>query len=315
MKKIYIIFLVMIAALAIAAFALNRSNQNGLTPKSGITVATSFYPLAEFSKQIGGGQVEVINVVPPGIEPHDFEPTPQDIAKVYSAKLFIFNGSGFDPWAEKIAPELENRGITVVHMTEHFDLLEGTDGHKGEEEEEHEEENLDPHIWLDPVLAKREVEIIRDALMSIDPENSNMYGNNAEQYLEALAELDEKYKTGLASCAIRDVVTSHAAFGYLAKRYDINVIPIAGISPGEEPSPKKIAEIADLAREKNIKYIFFETLVSPKLAQTLANEIGAQTLVFNPLEGLTDEEISAGKNYVSIMEENLTNLRAALLCH
>ncbi len=270
-------------------------------------IVASFYPLAEFAKQIGGEQVEVVNIVPPGLEPHDFDPSSQDIAKTYSATLFIFNGSGFDPWAEKISPELEKKNIAIIKMTQYFNLLESIDEQEGEG-------NIDSHIWLDPVLAQKEVEIIKDAFKAIDPDNSLTYELNAENYLSKLSELDKKYRDGLASCAIRDAIVSHSAFGYLANRYGINIIPIAGISPEEEPSPRRISEIAEIARQKNIKYIFFETLVSPKLAETIANEIGAETLLFNPLEGLTKEELTAGKNYISIMEENLTSLRQALLC-
>lgn len=315
MKKIYILTAIIIVAVVGAlVFIANKDKDysNVSKEKSSVKVVASFYPLAEFAKQVGGNNIEVINIVPPGVEPHDFEPTPQDITKVYSADIFVFNGSGFDPWAEKIAPELKKRGIAVIHMTEHFDLLESKDVHEGEEG--HEEENMDPHIWLDPVLAKKEIEIIRDTLKEADPGNSSAYESNANNYLAKLSELDEKYRAGLANCAIRDAVASHAAFGYLAKRYNLNIVNIAGLSPEEEPSPRKIAEVAEFARTTNIKYIFFETLVSPKLAETIANEIGAQTLVFNPLEGLTDEELKSGKNYISVMEENLTNLRRALLC-
>ena len=273
-----------------------------------IKVVASFYPLAEFAKQVGGNNVEVVNMTPPGAEPHDFEPSPQDIVNAYSSNLFIFNGSGFDPWAEKIRPELENKGVAVINMTEYFDLLKGVEEHEEAEEKDHEAEETDPHIWLDPVLAKKEVEIIRDALKKIDPINSELYESNATQYLTQLSVLDKKYKDGLASCNLRDLVASHGAFGYLAKRYALNVVSIAGFSPEEEPSPKRMAEIADLARSKKINYIFFETLVSPKLAETIAREIGAKTLVFNPIEGLTEDELEKGANYISVMEENLNNL-------
>lgn len=296
MKKLSIILIIVIATV-IVALAAKRSDQKSFTKAPGVKVAASFYPLAEFAKQVGGENIEVINIVPPGTEPHDFEPTPQDMAKVYAAQIFVYNGGGLAPWAEKIAPELEKKGVSVINMTRHFNLLA-----------------FDPHIWLDPALAKKEVELIRDGLKEIDAENSSVYENNAKNYLAALSQLDKKYREGLASCAIRDAVASHAAFDYLAKRYNLNIVNIAGLSPEEEPSPKKIAEIAQSARGKKIKYIFFETLVSPKLAQTIAKEIGAQTLVFNPLEGLTDEELAAGENYISIMEENLTNLRLALAC-
>jgi zinc transport system substrate-binding protein len=305
MKKLLIIFALTGVGIAAVVILVSKNNESTPSATSKIKIAASFYPLAEFAKQVGADIVEVTNIVPPGIEPHDFEPTAQDIARVYSARLFIFNGSGLDPWAEKIAAELGERHIAVIHMAEHFDLPESADEH---------EEGMDPHIWLDPELAKKEVEIIKDALRAVDPENSAAYELNAEQYLAKLSQLDKKYTDGLASCTIRDVVLSHAAFGYLAKRYNLNAISVAGLSPEEEASAKRIAEISEFAREKNLEYIFFETLVSPKLAETIANEIGAKTLVFNPLEGLSEEELADGKNYILVMEENLANLRQALTC-
>jgi len=305
MKKILI--LATITIIIIIAYMVNKSPHTG----GEIRVVTSFYPLAEFAGQVGGANVEVVNITPAGVEPHDFEPTPRDIARVYSAKVFLFNGGGFDPWAEKIKPDLEKKGISVVNMAEHFSMLPAEAEHGAEHG--HETEVTDPHIWLDPVLAQRQVGIIRDALQKVDPANSRVYARNAGEYLNRLSALDRKYKDGLAACAVRDAIASHAAFGYLAKRYGLNVIPIV-ISPEEEPSPKRIADLAVLARTKNIKFIFFETLVNPKLAETIAQEIGAKTMVFNPIEGLSDEELAAGKNYISIMEENLNNLRIALVC-
>ena len=299
-KKILIVIsLVIIAVVSMITYKIAITESIPETERFKIT--TSFYPLAEFAKRIGGERVEIINITPPGAEPHDYEPTPQDILNINQSKVFIFNGSGFDPWAEKIASELEKKGVAVINMTEHFDLLETN-------------EVSDPHIWLDPVLAKQEVEIIQDALERVNPVNSAIYENNAEQYLKKLSELDQKFQAGLASCEIREAIVSHAAFGYLAERYNIDIIPIAGISPEEEPSLRRLGEIAKLAQEKNIRYIFFETLVSPKLAETIAEEIGADTLVLNPVEGLTSEEIKSGKSYITEMEKNLNNLRLALVC-
>ncbi|HDY73402.1 MAG TPA: ABC transporter substrate-binding protein [Candidatus Jorgensenbacteria bacterium] len=299
MKKIFIvIFLVIISVGSAVTYKIVITEP---TETEKLKITTSFYPLAEFARQVGGKNVEVINITPPGSEPHDYEPTPQDIVHVNSSEIFIFNGSSFDPWAEKIAPKLEEEGIKVLRMTEYFDLI-GTD------------DGSDPHIWLNPILAKQEVEIIRDTLQKIDPTNSSMYNDNAQQYLGKLSELDQKFRTGLASCELREAIVSHAAFGYLAERYDIDIISIAGISPEEEPSLRRLGEIAKLAQEKNINYIFFETLISPKLAETIAQEIGAETLVLNPVEGLTDEEIESGKSYISEMEKNLSNLQRALVC-
>lgn len=278
-----------------------------------LRIAASFYPLAELARQVGGDRVEVINMTPAGVEPHDYEPTPRDIIKIRSAKVFLFNGGNTDAWAEKIQEDLKKRGVEVVNMSE--TLAKSGELLKGQEVvEESEKAGFDPHFWLDPVLMQKQAIVVRDVLIKVDPGNAEYYTKTAADYLTQLAALDQKYREGLAHCQIRDVITSHAAFGYLARRYNLNMIYISGLSPDEEPSPRRIADIARLARQKNIEYIFFEPLTSPKLAQTIAQEVGAKTLVFNPLEGLTDEEVQAGKNYISIMEENLKNLRIALRC-
>jgi len=282
----------------------------------GVSVVASFYPLAEFARQAGGEAAQVTTVVPSDAEPHEYEPTPQEVAKVYTADLFIYNGSGLDPWAERIAPDLIQKGIRGIHMSQLMPLLAGTgEAHEeGDEQAEEEASEYDPHFWLDPVLAQQQVEAIRDALVAVDPAHAADYKNNSDAYGAELRQLDQDYRQGLQSCARRDIVTSHAAFGYLAKRYGLSVTTIAGLSTEEEPSARRLSEIAQLAREKNIQYIFFETLVSPRLAQTVAAEIGAQTLVFNPIEGLTDNEQADGQDYLSVMRENLQNLRRALEC-
>lgn len=284
----------------------------GDNPNDRIAISASFYPLAEFAKNIGGENVQVINITPAGAEPHNYEPSPQEIARIYSSKIFLYNGAGLDPWAEKISSEVEKKGVVSINMTQFFELLRSEKNH--EKKPNSDKKNLDPHIWLDPTVASRMVETIRNALVKIDPSNTAAYFKNTREYQDKLFALDQKYQKELAFCEIHYIVASHRAFDYMAKHYNINVISIAGISPEEEPSPKWIAEIARLASEKKIQYIFFETLASPKLAETIAREIRAETLVFNPIEGLTDAEIASGENYVSLMEKNLKNLQTALIC-
>lgn len=298
------IFFILILTLAIVSIWLFLRSDRTNFSTDVVTVVTSFYPLAEFAQAVGSDYAQVINITRAGVEPHDYEPSPRDIATSYTGDIFIFNGGGLDPWAEKIQSKLIQQGVLVINMTENLELMKMREGIEG----------TDPHIWLDPVFAQQEVMIIRDAFKKVDPQSSETYEANAAKYISRLSTLDQKFRSDLATCTSRDVVTSHDAFHYVAKRYDFNVIPIAGLSPEAEPSTKKIAEIANVAREKNIQYIFFETLVSPKLAETIASEIGAQTLVFNPIEGLTEEELAAGKNYLSVMEENLENLKKALQC-
>ena len=282
-------------------------------PSEKVLVTTSFYPLAEFSRQVGGEFVDVQSLTPTGVEPHDFEPAPGQIQTIYESNLFIFNGGGVDAWASDLAPSIEKSGVKILEMSDVMtNLLPAIESE--EEGADHEEELFDEHFWLSPKLAQREVEAIADALIVIDPIHATQYERNADSFIVELQKLDQEYKQGLEVCDIRVAVTSHAAFGYLAYDYDFQQLPLTGLSPDEEPSAGSLAKLSEIAKELGVKYVFFETLVNPELAQTLAREIGAQTLVFNPFEGLTEEEFNLGKSYLSIMRENLDNLRTAMLC-
>lgn len=267
-----------------------------------LTVFASFYPLGHFTEQVGGDTVTVKVVTPPGVEAHDFEPSPRDIVDISNADIFIYNGGGFDPWAEKLAQSLHESGIIVINMSE---ALKGAIS---------EPSRSNPHFWLDPILALSEVEVVRAALTKKNVIEENLYRTNADIYSEKLLALHMEYGDALASCALRDIIVSHAAFEYLGTRYTIGVHAIAGVSPDEEPSPKELGELATFAREKGIKHIFFETAVSPKLAETIAQEVQAETLVLNPIETLTEEEVRAGEDYISVMKKNLNNLKKALQC-
>lgn len=312
-KKILKVLLIVFACAAVAFLILQKMALPGKAPTSPqdaqtklpLQTSASFYPLAYLMERISGNLAIVANITPPGIEPHDFEPTSPDVAKIYGSKLFVFNGNGVDAWAEKLAPNLENYHVTVIKMSNHVESLESSSDS---------EEGPDPHFWLDPISMSAQTDIIANALIKIDPTNAEEYNKNRNTLKLDLAQLDTEYKNGLASCQLREIVTSHNAFTYLAKRYNFNTFHILGLSPEEDPSPKKIAEVIDLAKNKNIKYIFFETMANPKLSQTIAQEIGATTLVLNPIEGLSGEDINNGKNYLGVMRENLTNLRTAMIC-
>ncbi len=268
-----------------------------------IKVVASFYPLAEFASRVGGHYVDVTNITPVGSEPHDYEPTPMDMKKVYEARLFILNGAGVDPWATKIKNDVVKKGIVILEM---ISLVSPMNGHYLN--------NRDPHVWLDPVTAKNMVQEISKSLKTIDPEHAQYYETQTTIFVEQLNRLNNDYAHGLTSCKLHDIITSHAAFNDLAKRCGFNAYSIAGLSPEEEPSPKTMSQLIILAREKHIKYIFFERLVNSKLSETIARETGAKTLVLDPREGLTTTGIKAGKNYLSIMKENLATLRQAMEC-
>jgi zinc transport system substrate-binding protein len=289
-KTVFVIFSIMLLLACKVSSAAER-----------LRVAASFYPLAHFAEQVGGDCVDVVNISPPGAEPHEFVPPPRDFKKIWTSDIFVYQGGGLDPWAERIKGDLEQSGTLVVRMAAHFDLA----GLRGK---------YDPHIWLDPLLAQKEVQVIRDVFIKADPENKRVYMKNAGEYAERLDALDRKYSESLRSCSTRDIIVSHDAFSYLAKRYGLNVHSISGISPEEEPSPRRIAELAGIAVERNIRYIFYEALSSPRMAETIAREVGGGILVLNPLGGLTKDDARAGRTYISMMEENLTNLRLALNC-
>lgn len=282
-----------------------------------IKVLATFYPLYYFAAQIGGDKAEVISLIPAGVEPHDWEPSPQDIAQVEKADLFIYNGGGFEPWAEKLAASLQPGKPLVVNCTKDLELLPESDNHynradhdKGAADQKH-TLAVDPHVWLDPVLAQEQVKKIALALMSADPANAAYYREKEASLIAKLQQLDNDFSI-LASSDTKDFVTTHRAFTYLAKRYGLHQIAVAGINPGIEPSPKALAEVVKVMQEKNIKYIFFETLTNPKVAETVARETAAQVMVLNPLEGLSQTEIDQGKDYLTVMYDNLANLKQAL---
>lgn len=311
MKKIILIIFVLIAAVFL--FSGNRFAEEKNSTE--INASASFYPLYYFASEIGKNKSTVYNITPSGIEPHDYDPTPKDIARIQNSSFLIVNGAGFEPWLEKIKLDLQN--VKIITATDGITLQKNTEEEheEGESEEEHAIESVsDPHIWLSPVLAKSQVDKILKAYIDTDPTNKNLYEKNGDGLKKRLDALDDKFKKGLSSCKRSTFVTSHSAFGYLAKEYNLIQKPISGLSPDQEPSSSEMAEISEFAKTEDVKYIFFETLVSPKLSETIATEVGAKTLVLDPIEGLSDDDIKQGKNYFSVMEDNLKNLQIALEC-
>jgi zinc transport system substrate-binding protein len=270
-----------------------------------IHVTASFYPLYFFASQIGGDKASVVNITPAGAEPHDYEPSTGDLATIEKSDILIMNGGILETWGDKVKDELKNKKTTVVVAGE---------GLMSQQIDEENGKMLDPHVWLDPVLAKSEVQKIVAAFQQADPINAPYYQSNASRLEAELDRLNQEFQQGLSSCKQKNIVTSHAAFGYVASRYHLEQVALTGLSPDEEPTPQKLAEIATFAKTHQVTYIFFETLISPRLAETIAKEVGAKTLVFDPLEGLSKDDEVAGKNYLSIQRENLQNLRIALEC-
>lgn len=286
-------------AAALAALALAGCEGSPPAQRSGpapaLSVVASIYPLWEFTRQVAGDRAAVTALVPPGVEPHDWEPSPQDVATVQKARVFVYNGGGFEPAVDRLLRELGTATL-AVSATAGLEPLD------------------DPHVWLDPVLAQRQVDAIRTGLAQADPAGAPQYAERATAFKARLAALDEAYRSGLATCARRSLIVSHAAFTSLARRYGLRQVAITGRAPQAEPSPAELARIARLARDERARYVFVETLVSPRLAETVAREIGARTLVLDPIEGLTRETAAAGRDYVGLMQSNLEQLRLGLEC-
>lgn len=294
----------------VVALALWACNQSA-GPSGKLLVIASFYPLYEFAREVAGPSAEVVSLVPPGVEPHNWEPSPQDLRRIRDARLFIYNGAGFEPWVARLVQDAALSRTLMVRASEGIPLLTtGLSSNRAA----HDHAPPDPHVWLDPLLAQSMVETIRSALVKVDAAHAAAYRENARALTAKLQALHESFETGLRHCARREIVTSHAAWAYLARRYALTVVPVMGVALESEPSPAQLASIIRFARDKHVKYIFFETLASPKLAETLAREVGATTLVFNPVEGVTREDRAAGRGYIALMEANLENLRIALEC-
>ncbi len=345
MKKILIILF-----LTLLLFAGCGTRPAGNTQDSKIKVYTSFYPLYDFAQKIGGDRVEVKNIIPAGIEPHDWEPTPQLLIELLRADILVYNGLDLEPWVEKTAETLKDSNLLLVNTSDGIEPLRGyrhdhghdhedcddhghdhedcddhghdhedcdDHGHDHEDcddhDDEHDDDNIpDPHIWLDPLLALHQAERIMDALIAVDPANEESYRENFGNFLNKIEQLDSAYKEGLKDVARREFIVTHLSFAYLAERYGLVQLGISGLSPHEEPGPGQMKEIVDFTRRHNIKYIFREPLSSPRLAEVLAAETGAQILIINPLEGLSSEDLAAGRDYFTIMYENLEQLKKAL---
>jgi len=288
-------------ALASVSCSFRSAGGNG----NQVNVVAGFYPLAEAATKVGGNLVTVKNLTPPGVEPHDLELTPQEIADIQEADVVFYLGEGFAPAVQQAVGDA--KGVAV-------DLLQGMPLHPGVPEPGQSGPVTDPHVWLDPVLYRHVVDRVEATLARASPDGASTFHSNAAAFDTELSGLDQAYRAGLTGCARKVIVTSHAAFGYLSARYGLTQEPIAGLSPDAEPSAQRLSQLADLVRRDGVTTIFTEELVSPRVAQTLAREAGVTTAVMNPLEGLTKEEVSAGEDYTSVMRANLKVLQKALGC-
>jgi zinc transport system substrate-binding protein len=304
-------------ALGLSACGGSGSADSSPTPGTPLRVVAGFYPLAYAAEQVGGDAVEVINLTPPGGEAHDLELSPQQVAEIGEADLVLYI-PGFQPALDQAIEQVA--ADRALNVTEALSLLpaedhahEGetgaTDDHADEHADEHSALDGDPHVWLNPLNMAAIGDEIAARLSALNADGP--FSAGAQALTGSMNSLNDEWATGTAECRSRDLVVSHEAFGYLAEQYNFAQIGIAGLSPDAEPSPARIAEVADLVRERGVTTIYYETLVDPGVAQTLAAETGATTAILDPLEGLL--EGSTG-NYVTVMQANLEQVRSGQGC-
>jgi zinc transport system substrate-binding protein len=299
----------LVAAVSAALLLSACGGVAGGDSQDGVTVVAGFYPLEWAAARVGGEAIEVSSLTPPGAEAHDLELTPQDVATVSEADLVILL-EGFQPAVDEAAAS--EAGDRAWDAGQAADLSLAAADHRGDGEEGHDAAAHDPHFWLDPLRLASVGDALAERLAEVDPDAADTFERNAAALRADLEQLDQEMETGLAHCAVRTLVTSHDAFGYLADRYGLEVVGISGLRPSQEPEPAQLAEIAELVSSEGVTTVYTETLVDPSVAETVADEAGVQTAVLDPVEGLSDE--SAGEDYLSVMRANLVTLREGQSC-
>ena len=308
MKKNILKILVSIIAIS---FCMAGCTGNTIKKKQNgkLKVIASFYTMYDFAKKIGGDKVEVTDMVPAGTEPHDWEPSTKDLIEMEKSDVFIYNGAGMEQWVDDVLESLDTEELTTVKASKGIKLLKNEGAHEHDHAQSSEN---DPHVWLDQENAKKEMKNIKDALIKADPKNGSYYEANYKKYAKECDELNTLYKEELSKLKKKELVVAHEAFGYLCHAYGLEQMGIEGLSADDEPDPKQMSEVIDFAKKHKVKTIFFEELVSPKVAKTIAKETGATAKMLNPLEGLSNKKIKAGEDYFSVMKQNLSAIKEAL---
>ncbi len=286
----------------IGVMILAGCSSNKATTEDGkLKIYTSFYTMYDFTGKIAGDKAEVINLVSDGTEPHEWEPSTADMTNLESADILVYNGAGMEHWVDKISKSLEN-DILLVEASENVTLIE----------DEVSEGNSDPHVWLDAKNAKIEMETIKNALVSADAANAEYYEANYEKYAKMFDELETELASRIGALDNKNIIVSHEAFSYFCKAYGLTQTSIGDLEADVEPDAKRLAEIVEFAKANQVTTIFFEELVSPKMAEVIADEVGADTAILNPVEGLTEEQVKAGEDYFSLMRTNLDTLEQTM---
>jgi len=303
-KQIHILFLSIVCFIVGAGISSSFQHK----PTAPIKLMTSIFPLKEFAHAVAGDWGEVELLLPPGAEIHAWQPKPSDLVKLSSADAFVYIGAELEPWVDDILRSVNNPNLHVIEASKGLSLI-------GNSSDEHKHGARDPHIWLDFENDKKIIDRIAEVLSQIDPDRRAIFKENAHIYKQKLDALDERYRKGLDQCDQKTIVLAgHAAFGYLARRYNLSQISLYGLSPDSKPTPRQLIDVIDFVKDREIGAIFFEINVSSRLARVIAEETGAKTLVLNPGASLPRKQDHSGITFLSIMEKNLESLKNGLRC-
>lgn len=296
-------------------------SSRGQIQEGKVNVITSFFPLYDFTRKIGGDHVNVINLIPTGVEPHDWSPKSKDISEISRAQVLMYNGAGLEGWVGDLLGSIkENQNLVTVEASKGIPLI-STDASQFNEEADHNQRagaeqahSVDPHTWISPLSAMQMADNIKNGLIEADPAHQTDYLANYETFIGELQKLHETFRDSLDAERLKrhEIVVSHQAFAYLCRDYGLEQVPIMGLSPDAEPTAKDLQYISRFVKDRQVNTIFFEELVSDRLAKTLAGDLGIGTAVLNPIEGLTEEQAKAGEDYISLMQKNLASLLKAL---
>ncbi|MGG2065994.1 metal ABC transporter substrate-binding protein [Bacillus sp. S14(2024)] len=310
MKKKSLIFsFVLIFTLIFAGCSKQNNTSNKKDGK--LSIYTTIFPLADFAKKIGGDYVDVTAIYPPGADSHTYEPTQKQTVQVAKADLFVYNGAGLEPFAEKMEKTLKNENVKIVNASKGIELRSSTEEEHEEGHKEEHHHDKDPHVWLDPTLAMKQAETIKNALVELQPEHKEVFEKNFAALQTKFTNLDSQFKDVVDHAKTKEILVSHAAYGYWEQRYGLKQIPIAGISASDEPSQKDLASIAATAKEHGLKYILFETFSTPKVAEVIQQETGTKILRLNHLATISEDDAKKNKDYFTLMEENINTLKEA----
>lgn len=315
------IAVVIVVILSCAALFIAGCKKGDEKPPVGLQVVTTLFPLYDFARTIAGDKAQVTMLLPPGVEPHTFEPRPEDMIRINCAGLFVYTNKYMEPWVEKIVTGIDSKSLRVVNAGERVSYRAGVteDEHdhtgRGKHDHHHDNKGMDPHIWLDFTNAAIMVDTILDGFIAADPGHGGVYRQNAELLKTRLVALDLRYRNVLSSCSTRKLLHGgHYAFGYLTRRYDLEYQALSGISSDSEPSAERMVGLVREIKSSGAKYLFAEELLSPRLTETLAHEAGVGVLMLHGAHNLSRDDQSKNITFFDLMERNLEQLQKGLQC-